>query len=325
MPIDLQRLSDSRFLLDLVSALARALPPRLGYAFTDLVAARLARRPDSALIRAVRANQWVIRGETLDTEALDHAVLETLRNSARAIFDLYHYQRDPRAQERLIVLDSVSRALTQRPEFDQRGLMVVGLHMRGFDLVSRWLIQQGMKPLVLNLPNPKGGRRQEFEARRRIGMNLVPASFAALRLALRHLERGGIVVTGIDRPVPAPRVHPRFFGRPAALPVHHIALAVKARVPVMIMVPNFQSDGKYHVLTSRPIEMESHPDRATEETRNAERVLGAAEPFFRNAPQQWTMSLPVWPQLVDGVPRGTTAIDRTGRQRPGKSIRGENP
>jgi lauroyl/myristoyl acyltransferase len=299
MPVDLQRLNDSRFALSLVSALGRALPPGLGHAFADLVAARIARRQDSQMIRAVRANQWVVRGETLGKEALNQAVIETLRNSARCVFDLYHYMRNPKAIGRRIVLDPVAQALIQRPEFDTRGLMLVGLHMSGFDLVPQWLIQQGMKPLVLSIPNPQGGRRKEYEARREIGMNVVPGSFASLRQALRHLQQGGVVVTGIDRPIPAPRVCPRFFGRPAALPTHYVSLAVKARVPVMIVVPNLQPDGKYHVLTSGLIEMESHPDRTTEEVRNAERVLGVAEGYIRQAPHQWTISLPVWPETLD--------------------------
>ena len=111
-------------------------------------------------------------------------------------------------------------------------------------------------------------------------------------------------MTGIDRPIPAPRVRPRFFGRPAALPMHHISLAVKARVPVMIIAPILQPDGKYHVLTSDLIEMDPHPDRATEEIRNAEKVLAIAERFIRQAPHQWSISLPVWPEALDLVPQG---------------------
>jgi KDO2-lipid IV(A) lauroyltransferase len=308
MPVDLQRLDDSRFVLSLVSALGWAFPPRPGHALADLVAARIARRQDSRMIQAVRANQWIVRGETLGKEALDRAVIETLRSSARSIFDLYHYMRNPKATGRLIVLDPASQEVIRRPEFDKRGLMIVGLHLSSFDLVLQWFIQQGMKALILTIPNPQGGRRKEYEARKKAGVNLVPASFSALRQALRHLQQGGVVLTGIDRPIPAPKVRPRFFGRPAALPVHHISLAVKARVPVMIMAPSLQPDGKYHVLTSGLIEMDPYPDRAAEELQNAERVLGIAEGFIRQAPQQWSISLPVWPETLD------LALNKTAMQ-----------
>ena len=134
-------------------------------------------------------------------------------------------------------------------------------------------------------------------------MRLLPASVGALRQALKHLQKGGMVLTGIDRPIPDPEVHPRFFGRPAALPVHHIFLATKAHVPIVIAATNLQDDGKYHVCASEWIEMDHGPDPAAEMLRNAEQVLGVAEHFIGQFPQQWSVPLPVWPQVLDLVPK----------------------
>ena len=70
----------------------------------------------------------------------------------------------------------------------------------------------------------------------------------------------------------------------------------------MLMAVNLQSDGRYHIRTSEPFEMEAHPNRETQTLQNTERVLKIAEGFIRNAPQQWSMSLPVWPELLDKIP-----------------------
>ena len=301
MAIDIQQIVNSSFGINLITMLGRGLPPWLGHRIAGLVAEQVASQRDSKMVRAVRANQWVARGESLDDEALDQAVRETLQHSAYSLYDLYHYIRKTEATRHLIVLDSTTQQLSRRPEFDERGLMVVGLHLSNFDLVLQWLCQQGMKPFVLTIPNPQGGRRMEFEIRRRTGMNLVPISVSALRQALRHLQQGGAVLTGIDRPISEPKACPRFFGRPSALPLHHIFLATKAKVPVMIMVIQFQADGKYHVLTSDLIEMDSYPDRELEMQQNAEKVLNIAESFIRQAPEQWSVSLPVWPEIMDQV------------------------
>jgi KDO2-lipid IV(A) lauroyltransferase len=110
------------------------------------------------------------------------------------------------------------------------------------------------------------------------------------------------VLTGIDRPVPDPGSRPRFFGRPAVLPMHHIFLATKARVPVMLMASDLQADGKYHIATSDLIEMDPDPDRERGAIRNAEKVLTIAEGFIRRVPQQWLVSLPVWPETLDLTP-----------------------
>jgi len=199
-------------------------------------------------------------------------------------------------------LDASARLLLQSPEFGDRGLVLVGLHLGNYDLMLHTLSMQGIRPLVLTIPDPQGGRRVEFESREKAGANLLPASFPAFRKAIRHLQRGGYVATGIDRPIPDPRLRPQFFGHPAALPLHHIFLALKAKVPVMMLAAIRRPDGKHIILASEPMEMEPHPDRNTEALRNAERVLRVAEGFIRKAPAQWSVSLPVWPDVVDRVP-----------------------
>lgn len=295
-----QRFLDSRFSLALALLLGRWMPPRIGYALADWAATRLiAARRDAPLVRAVRANQWVVRGETLSPEALDRAVEETFCNTARALFDLYHYLPNPKATWRLFVLDAVSQSLIRRPEFAERGLVVAGLHMSAFDLILQSLCRAGMKPLVLTIPNPQGGRRIEYEIRRRAGMNLLPASIPAMRQAVRHLQQGALILTGIDRPVDSPSLRPRFFGRPSSLPTHATYLALKAHAPVMIMVAHREADNKYHVYTSHLIEMESRPQREEELLYNTEKVLHVAEEFIRRAPSQWAVSLPVWPEVME--------------------------
>jgi KDO2-lipid IV(A) lauroyltransferase len=241
------------------------------------------------------------RGANLEKADLDKAVQETLRNNARDIYNLYHYLGNPEAMQQMICFSATARQIIERPEFTDQGLVILGLHLSNFDFVLRFAIQQGFRPMVLTIPDPQGGRRVEYEMRKQTGMNLVPASVSALRGAVKHLEQGGMVVTGMDRPVGKPRQRPAFFGRPSSLPTHYVYLASKARVPVVVMPVIQQSDEKYHVFRSEPMEMEHDPDRETEILRNAERVLKEAEDFIRQAPQQWNVPLPVWPELLGKI------------------------
>jgi lauroyl/myristoyl acyltransferase len=133
-------------------------------------------------------------------------------------------------------------------------------------------------------------------------MKLVPGSVNGLRQAVRYLQQGGMVVTGMDRPVPESDPQPRFFGRRAALPSHHIFLALKAQVPVVVVVSRLEEDGKLHIYASPPIEMDSYPTRPGELLGNTEKVLAVAEVFIRQAPQQWLVPLPVWPDIMNVVP-----------------------
>lgn len=301
--ISLQQVLNSSLSLRVVSALARILSPRAGYRVAELVAQHLARQRDSQVVRAVRANQWVIRGEPSRGETLDGAVAETLQHAARCIFDLYHYMTRPDAAGQRIVLEPSFQQLFQRPVFDRRGLIIIGLHMSNFDLVLHWVSNQGLRPLAVTIPNPQGGRRMEYEMRKRMGITLLPASVGALTQAIKHLQKGGMVLTGMDRPISNPEVCPLFFGRPAALPLHHIFLAIKARVPLAVAVTNLQQDGKYHVSLSDEIEVDQHSDLRLGLLRNGEQLLEAAEPFIRQFPGQWSVPLPVWPQLMELVPQ----------------------
>ena len=133
-------------------------------------------------------------------------------------------------------------------------------------------------------------------------MEILPASPSSIRRAVAHLRRGGVVLTGMDRPVASRKYRPLFFGRPAPLPVHHISLALKTGVPVVVAATIIQPDRSYRFWISEPIEMVPLPDRQEEIVSNAERVLQVAEGYIRQSPQQWSMFFPVWPDVLDQVP-----------------------
>jgi lauroyl/myristoyl acyltransferase len=298
----IETLIQSQAGLNLASSLARTAPPWLGYRVASLAARLISSRRGSSLVQAVRANQWVVSGGALSGEELDHAVRAAFEQSARSIYELYHYLKKPEAASDLFVIEDSVQSILERPAFDRRGLVVAGLHLSSFDLALQWLFLQGVQALVLTIPHPEGGRRIEFEIRRRTGMNLVPASVNGIRLAVRHLEQGGIVATGIDRPQPGSEPQPCFFGREASLPVHYVYLALKAKAQVRVVFPRLEQDGKYHLLASPPIEMDPHPDRDEQLRQNAEKVLSLAEGYIRQSPAQWAISQPVWPEVLNQAP-----------------------
>jgi lauroyl/myristoyl acyltransferase len=304
MAIDLQQMINSPSIIRFVSVLARAVPPAVGYPVCDLIGRWTATRRQSSITQAVRLNQWMARGACLESKQLDWAVTETLQNNVRDLFDLYHYIERPEVAWRLTRMNPLAEELVGRPEFAGRGLMLVSIHLSSFDSILLSMHHRGAKGLLLTIPNPQGGRRVEYEMRSSTGMKILPASLNSFRQAVRHLKQGGLVVTAIDRSVPGVRLRPRFFGQPAQLSTHHIYLALKARVPVVVMAVIRQPDGKYKIVGSELMEIEQHTDHESTVLHNAERVLEKAESFIRQAPQQWNVPLPIWPELLGEVPNG---------------------
>lgn len=302
MSIDLQQFISNPFTVRFVSRLARVLPPSMGYPICDRMGTWAATRRRSSLTRAVRLNQWMARGANLNSEALDQAVRETLQNNVRDLYDLYRQLDHPEETWRRICLSPLAEDLVNRPEFGGRGLMLVGVHLSAFDAVGLSMHYHGAKGLVLTIPDPQGGRRVEYERRKRTGMKILPASLNILRQAVQYLEQGGLVVTAVDRPVAEARLRPRFFGHPSHLSTHSIYLALKARVPIVVMAVIRQRDGKYKIVNSEFIEMEAHASHETAMLQNTERVLKQAESLIRQAPQQWNIPLPIWPELLGDVP-----------------------
>ena len=302
MNLDPRTIINSPFGLKLADLIGRYTPDWLGHRIALFAADCISARKNWKMVRAARCNQWVAHGEQLDGHTLNKVVGENFRSIACSIFDLYHYLDNPAAFRRIIEPDPIAIQLVQRPEFSDRGLVVAGVHMSNFDMAFQMGGLAGIKALVLTLPELNAGYQMQLDMRMKNGLNIVQASVGSLKHAVNHLKAGGMIITGIDRPDETNLFRPKFFGRPAAIPIHHIFLALKSHVPIVVAAIRRQSDGKYHFLFSEPIEMQYHPDRRTEIILNAETILHVAEGYIRNDPSQWAMTFPVWPEAMDQVP-----------------------
>jgi KDO2-lipid IV(A) lauroyltransferase len=302
MAIDPRVIINSPVGLNFAYLLGRCFPYWLGHRIAIFIADRISARRDWKLVRAARCNQWMVNGGNVNQAALDKLVANNFRSIACSVFDLYHNLNNRAASLRIFEPHPTAIQLVQRPEFTSRGLVLAGVHLSNFDMAFQMGGLAGIKALVLTLPELNAGYRNQLEMRQKYGMHILQASVGTIKQAVEHLRSGGLVITGIDRPDESYIYKPTFFGRPACIPIHHIFLAVKAHVPVVVAATLRHPDGKYHFLFSDPIEMQPHPDRHTEIIHNAEAVLSVAEDFIRHDPSQWAMTFPVWPDMVDQVP-----------------------
>jgi KDO2-lipid IV(A) lauroyltransferase len=252
-------------------------------------------------VQGARLNQSVVRGLPPASPELEQALCSVFTEQANSLYDMFRYLARPQEMQGRLIEPPVMQDLYRRSQNPEpgKGCVVAGIHLSNFDMAMHMLTRSGMHALVITLSELPGGYQAQYDLRRNAGVEVITASVSTFRQAIARLKAGGVVATGIDRPIPEIRHRPLFFGQPAPLPTHHITLALKAQVPIILMAVHRQPDGCYFMHVSEPIHLQPDPaDRERELTHNAGLVLSHAEPLIRQYPEQWAMFLPVWPELA---------------------------
>ncbi len=299
--INLQQLTNSRFAVWLALGLSKHTPCGLGYRIADLAAALTASRRSSALVRALRANQWVISAGALTGAALQRRVGEILRLHLRGLYDFYHNLDRPQEVLRRVDFHPYFAGVFEKAKSGSHPALFLSPHTSNFDLAGRALALRGLDFQVLSFPQPPSGYQLQNRLRTQVGIEVTPMSVSAVQKARLRLRAGGVVLTGLDRPLADARLRPHFFGRPAPLPVAYVHLAVQTGATMYVVACVSPKPAYYQLVCSPPIQPQPCPDRDQELLRNAEAMLAEAEKIIAAYPQQWAMFYPVWPEALDEV------------------------
>jgi len=298
--MDFQNILNSSFSVRTSILIGKYLPPGLGYRFSNRIASFLANKENLELSRNIRANQYVINGEKNTHHELVQISKDVLFHAGKAYYDFYHYIDKPEKLNLITPLSDSMKDFINLSNSNQ-GYLVVAPHMSNFDLVLSVVVNNGFVGKVLSYPNPGSGYQLQNEIRFSYGLELTPADKPNVNEEIiDYLKKGGIVATGVDRPLPGrkKRHYVNFFGRPSPLPLGYITTALAADVPIIVASAIMQADGKYDFLFSGPFTLKKYKNKLDDIKQNAEMILKHVEDFIRMAPKQWLMYYPVWPDLT---------------------------
>jgi KDO2-lipid IV(A) lauroyltransferase len=295
----MQRFFRSSFGVNAGLVLGKLLPLKLGYRLSELVAGKLARRTTSHLVNAVRANQAVVRESNIASDLVTEAVDQVLKHAGRCFVDLYHNLQNPVGLKDLSPLSPALENLITGSLDGSVGAFIVTPHLSNFDLVLLAAAYRGLKAQVLTYGNPTGGYQIQNEIRAQTGLNITPVSPEVHQMAIENMRNGGFVITAVDRPIRRKAHYMEFFGRLSPLPVGHIRMALEADVPIIPVAADFRADQRYHLRISEPIDLVRQDNPDQEIRINGEAVLRVLEGYIRDAPEQWLMYFPVWPDVSD--------------------------
>jgi KDO2-lipid IV(A) lauroyltransferase len=291
----LEDLTSSRLVTQTGLFLARHLPPRAGYAVTRF-AARLIARRKPRLYFIVRENLRQVLGETSDPATLEMLTYHTFLHAGQTYYDFFHALGQSPAQLAKM-LPIPERTLTQiRAAHAQgRGVLILGMHLSNFDLALISFGAHGLPIQALSLANPQAGTHVLNQLRAEAGFEITPITPESLRQAIRRLKRGGIVMTGADRPDPDDRLLIPMFGRGAYLPLGPVRLALLTDAVVFLGACHYTLEAGYEIEVLGPMEMIQTGDREADIYTNTCRFAAFMEAQIRRYPEQWMMFHPFWP------------------------------
>lgn len=277
--------------------LSEHLPPFIGHGIAGLVAGLIIwLKPDVYWI--LHANLRQVVGPEVDERTLHRLVRQVFHNNARNDYDLWHLvSQGPEAIRAAIHIPPGAWTRVEQVLQRGKGVIVVGTHTGNFDLSILAMATHGREVQILGLAAPPaGGFDLMDQLRERTGAHLTPISTPALREAITRLRAGGIVLTGVDRPVGDEEPEVEFFGHLAPLPTGHVRLALKTDAAIIVAGPYRDPQKGNTMRLSPPLEMIRTGDRDEELRVNLRRVTGWLEEFIRTRPEQWAMFIPVWPE-----------------------------
>ena len=290
-----QDLISSRPMTRLGLFIGRHMPRWLGYGLARIVSGVIARRKPQ-IYWTVRANLRQILGPEADDATLHRMTHHVFYHAGQTYYDFFHaIDRPPHVIARAVhvPMDVVDRIKAEMAR--GRGVLLLATHMSNFDLAGLVAGTWGFPVQMLTLADPQAGFHILNHLRSRGGYEVTPITPESLRAAIRRLKRGGVVLTGVDRPIPEDRELIEFFGRPAYLPVGPVRLALMTDAAVFVGSCHYEPDRGYVLDATGPVEMVRTGNRRQDILTNTRRLAVIVEGYVRAHPDQWMMFHPFWP------------------------------
>lgn len=293
----LQDFTSSKPMTRLGIVIGQYMPRRVGHGLARIAAGIIAHRQPE-VYWTVHANLRQILGPEADDVTLHRMTYQVFFHAGQTYYDFFHAIGQPKEvlAEAVRIPDEIV-ALVRSETARRRGVLVLTAHMSNFDLLGLSVGAQGLPIQMLSLANPQAGFHLLNYLRAKAGFEVTPITPQSLRAAIRRLKNGGIVLTGVDRPVPEDRELVEFFGRPAYLPVGPVRLALMTGALVIMGSCYYEPDKGYSLKVTEPLEMIRTSDRKRDLMTNVHRVADILEQHVRAHPEQWMMFHPFWPEL----------------------------
>jgi lauroyl/myristoyl acyltransferase len=269
------------------------LPRRINYGIACLAAeAVFLLRAD--VRRHVQANMRQIQGPEASQSSVRRAAREAVRNAARYYADLIRLPRMElhRFCEHELTVEGLH--YLQKALAEGRGAVLASAHFGNPEIVVQALAL-GIRVLVLVEPlEPPQLLRLTQRLRSAHGHTYLPADLSGIKEALRYLRNGGTVAVLIDRDIQRRGILVPFCGRPAAMPMGAVGLALRTGADLVPCFVHREHGFRYHAYMGPPLPLVRTGDEREDLRINSGNLLARFEEHLRSDPGQWAILQPVW-------------------------------
>lgn len=234
-----------------------------------------------------RANLDLVFGDSLSCSELDQFGRSAFQHFALTVLDLFWFSRFTISRfKKYVQVDSRIQSVIQDSPF----IGVTG-HLGNWEIISTLYGIEGapLTAVAMPLHNPYVDKTLQ-RLRMRTGSIAVPRA-GAVRSLLRALRSGNNIGLVLDQnTVPSEGgIWVPFFGLPVVVSNAAGLLAVKTRIPLVVIVVVADTNGVYHFDVSDRLNPEGMtPEQITEE------MTHRLESCIRNHPEAWLWSYKRW-------------------------------
>ena len=274
--------------------LCRVLPERATAGIVRRLASRVAGQTDLPFVSALWHNMAVVHGLPESDPRVHEPVARLLENTMLGYADLFRLMMaGHEATCGACRFDGAMLRSIERCRSVGRGVVLVGAHTCGFDLLMLGLARRFPSMQVLSGSDPRGSSRVMNDLRARHHLEVTPISSSSLRAALRRLRTGGIVAIAADVPIQSD-IRLEFFGRPSRLPTGYARLALLTDAEIIVGVSHRVGGGRYRAEARLVPQPALSGERAKDVVLWAQEALFKIEALIKARPTQWLMPSPVW-------------------------------
>lgn len=232
-----------------------------------------------------------------EIRAIAHLVY---RNQAENVIEVFRLPMIKSAEDAARLMDIDARDIVTRAIDRKKGVVMVSAHFGNWELLSlcSGLLIAPMAMVIKKLKNPAINR--QINSWRTMHGNRIVNKHKALREGLRTLHNGGILAMLGDQSDPNEGFFTEFLGRRTSVFLGPAYLALKAGVPLFIVMCRRTGDGRYKV-EIKEIDMHGLGTAKADAEELVRRYTKVLERYIYCYPEEWFWLHNRWKRQVDGI------------------------